>query len=1093
MRVSHRSLAGSTAARSVVYETSPDRFLLLSSFAFDSSVAGIFWTLTTGGALFIAPERIEQDLEALAGLIRRERITHTLLLPTVYRALLASRWAETIARSDGEEVSPGDVTRDDDQGRDRPGVYDPSRTRPREYDSGRDQPGVYDPGRTRPRENDSSGDPLIGHDQGGCVSTIIVAGEACPSDLVRRHFEVLGHVALYNEYGPTEGTVWSAVHRVRASDAEGSVPIGSAVPGYALYVVDRHLRPVPHGASGELLVGGDLLADGYVGDGALTEERFLEDPFRGHGRVYRTGDLVRRRPDGLLEFVGRLDGQVKIRGFRIEPDEIARALLEHPDVREAVVVVTRPGAETRVSSGTRPQGTRSEVARTPAEPPQERPATSTAQPPERLSTSITQPPDRLLTSTRQPEANPATGGLPADTGRVALVAYAAVRSTVDAALLRDFLRSRLPEHMVPSSIVLLETLPRLPNGKIDTASLPDPGHLTRHGEQTHIGPRNEPEALLHQIWAEVLGTSDFGVTDDFYRIGGDSILSIHVISRARDAGFTFTPAEFFQARTIDRLAPYHQTAKAPLDGKAESASDSGIHSGPVPLSPIQHWFFEEHPTDPHHWGQTLDLAWQTSPEETDADPHHRGQTRDLDPQIHPEEEEAGPPEDDPEASSGAVRRRSSSTDPAGPIRSALNALLHRHDALRSRFMRTEDGAWQAEIVPRGLETPLDVLECPESDRREPGGHTDLEEQIDTWVAAAHGGMRLDEPPLMRALLVTREGQPARLVLALHHLVVDAVSWSLLVEELRLLLRPGTPPIGSEGASYTAWLQALESVAQARHLEEEIPFWLAQQGDDLFPSDTTTSDAPREEDIAYRTLKLDSSVADPFLGDANVAYRTRPVDLFVAAFIRAWHLTTGATSITVAMEGHGRDPEPISMDPGRTVGWLTTFYPVRFDVPADGSIRSLIRTTKERIRAVPDGGLGYGLLRYWGRIPGMGNRKLGDIVINYLGRIDHAWDAGKGLRVQGFRVPGARSPRVERGHPLEVNGWIARQRLHIDIGRSTRHMTAEMADRFARNVEDSVRLIVSHCLETEEFTYTPSDFPDVDLNQDDLDALLGTLD
>ncbi|MBC3387177.1 non-ribosomal peptide synthetase, partial [Pseudomonas sp. SWRI179] len=277
--IEHRNLVSSTLARGTVYgPATGKRFLLLSSIAFDSSVAGVFGTLTSGGTLCIADADTARDPDAVARFIGEQGVTSLLCVPSLGRLVLASL---------------------------------------------------------------GSGN---GH---GSLQEMIVAGEACPAQLVQACTALEPAIALYNEYGPTEATVWTTVHRCTAEDL-GTVPIGRAIPNSRLYVLDEQRQPVPLGVPGELYVGGAGVARGYLDRAALNAEHFLSDPFApgDEPRMYRTGDLVRLRADGVVEFLGRNDQQVKIRGFRIEPGEIEALMLTLPGVREAAVIAREdtPGA-----------------------------------------------------------------------------------------------------------------------------------------------------------------------------------------------------------------------------------------------------------------------------------------------------------------------------------------------------------------------------------------------------------------------------------------------------------------------------------------------------------------------------------------------------------------------------------------------------------------------------------------------------------------------------------------------------------------------------------------------------------------------------
>ncbi|HXC70887.1 MAG TPA: amino acid adenylation domain-containing protein, partial [Pyrinomonadaceae bacterium] len=266
--VTHRNLVHSTVARSIFYRQPPGCFLLLSSFAFDSSVAGIFWTLCSGGTLVLPAEGLQRDPQALVRLVQEQSVSHLLSLPSLHALML-----EVAKKS---ELST--------------------------------------------------------------LKVVIVAGEACAPELVERHLEVMPGTGLYNEYGPTEATVWSSVYECQESAKHETVSIGRPIPNARIYILDEDMRVVPIGVAGEIYIGGAGVARGYYRRPDETALRYLPDPFNGEARLYRTGDRARYRSNGEIEFLGRVDNQVKIRGFRIELGEIEAVLREHPAVRESVVV-----------------------------------------------------------------------------------------------------------------------------------------------------------------------------------------------------------------------------------------------------------------------------------------------------------------------------------------------------------------------------------------------------------------------------------------------------------------------------------------------------------------------------------------------------------------------------------------------------------------------------------------------------------------------------------------------------------------------------------------------------------------------------------
>ncbi|MFC9910054.1 amino acid adenylation domain-containing protein [Streptomyces sp. NPDC127197] len=308
--------------------------------------------------------------------------------------------------------------------------------------------------------------------------TLVVGAEACPPDLVERWS--VGR-RMVNAYGPTEATVMATMSR----PLQGRVrpPLGDAVVGTRVYLLDGALRPVPAGAPGELYLAGDGLARGYLRRPTLTAERFVADPFGPPGaRMYRTGDLARRTADGSLEYLGRADQQVKVRGFRIEPGEIEAVLAGDPTVAQAVVIVRED----------------------------------------------------------QP-------------GRRQLVAYAAGVADFrpEPAALRQRVADVLPDHMVPAAVVVLDRLPLTPSGKLDPGALPAPDFSAASESRA---PRTPREEQLCALFAQALGAEQVGIDDSFFDLGGDSIVSIKLVTLARENGLDVAPRDVFTHKTVAALA-----------------------------------------------------------------------------------------------------------------------------------------------------------------------------------------------------------------------------------------------------------------------------------------------------------------------------------------------------------------------------------------------------------------------------------------------------------------------------------------------------------------------------------------------------------
>jgi amino acid adenylation domain-containing protein/thioester reductase-like protein len=270
VQITHQNLVHSTLARILYYDQPVTNFLLTSPFAFDSSVAGIFWTLCQGGTLSLPHENFQTNMLQFIQLITQHRISHLLCVPSLYKLIL-------------DHIKPQQLVN---------------------------------------------------------LQCVTVAGESCPKDLVERHRQLLPQISLFNEYGPTEGTVWSSVYDCHSHAPNSSIPIGRPIANTQIYLLDAHLQLVPIGVPGEVHIGGLGLARGYLNLPELTAEKFIPNPFSNEpkARLYKTGDLARYLADGNLEFLGRIDDQVKIRGFRVELGEIQTLLEQHPDLQETVVL-----------------------------------------------------------------------------------------------------------------------------------------------------------------------------------------------------------------------------------------------------------------------------------------------------------------------------------------------------------------------------------------------------------------------------------------------------------------------------------------------------------------------------------------------------------------------------------------------------------------------------------------------------------------------------------------------------------------------------------------------------------------------------------
>ncbi|ABA25098.1 Amino acid adenylation (plasmid) [Trichormus variabilis ATCC 29413] len=353
-----------------------------------------------------------------------------------------------------------------------------------------------------------------------CLRRVICSGEILPVQL-QEHFFTRLDAELHNLYGPTEAAIDVTFWACNRHSDKNIVPIGRAIANTQIYILDKHLQPVPIGVPGELHIGGVGVARGYLNQPQLTAEKFIVNPFsnNSNNRLYKTGDLARYHTDGSIEYLGRLDDQVKLRGFRIELTEIESVLTQHPDVRKAVVVMRETSAVKR------------QVV---------------LNPPENNSE---------ITDLRNFLKGELTEELLVESTTKQLIAYCVCRHqpAPNITKLRRFLGEKLPDYMIPATFIMLDALPVTANGKLDKKSLPNPGQGRPNLEKSFVPPHTLHEKILAQIWSEVLGIEQVGIHDNFFELGGDSIRSIQVVAKAQERGLSFSVAQVFQHQTIYNL------------------------------------------------------------------------------------------------------------------------------------------------------------------------------------------------------------------------------------------------------------------------------------------------------------------------------------------------------------------------------------------------------------------------------------------------------------------------------------------------------------------------------------------------------------
>jgi amino acid adenylation domain-containing protein/non-ribosomal peptide synthase protein (TIGR01720 family) len=813
------------------------------------------------------------------------------------------------------------------------------------------------------------------------VQQLLIGGEALDPARVREVLAKGAPARLLNVYGPTESTTFAAYHLVRAvADDSTYIPIGTAIANTELYVLGRHLQPVPIGVTGELYIGGAGLARGYLRQPDLTAQRFLPHPFaRTPGaRIYRTGDLARWRADGALELIGRTDQQVKVRGFRIELSEVELALASHPAVAECAV-----RAEEGIGRGKR------------------------------------------------------------------LLAYLVPRSSAlpDAGELRSHLQEKMPEYMLPAAYVWLERLPLTANGKVDRAQLPSMKRLRSAPQSGYVAPRSRAEAQLAAIWADVLRLGQVGVYDDFFALGGDSILAIQIIARAHEARLNLTPRHLFEHPRIAELAEFIADAQFACTDQEEPAVPV---SGPVPLTPVQRWFFAQDLPDPQHFNQAVLLEL--------------------------------PP---------------SAAFPA--LREALVHLFANHDALRMRFKRDDHGWVQLETAPEDALGEAPVLLAMNLCGL---AMANQEEVFATQARKLQEGLDLSRGPLLRAgLFDYGPGRPARLLLVAHHLVVDWVSWRILLDDLAILLeqlaRDEPPTLPAKTTSFQEWTRHMVAYAGSEALQDEATCWcaVADKPQLALPVDFTGG-TNLERAARTITVALDAVRTHALLYLAHSAYHTRAIDLLVTALAQTLGTWIRTPLVTVQMEGHGREALFEDVDLSRTVGWFTALYPLQLQLSANMPPGEAIQGVKKQLRGLRHHGIAYGILRYLSPDTELArcarNQPEPQIAFNYLGQVD---TLGRGLSAAPLDVAigPLRSPRNPRPHLIDVTVYVTGGQCHAAWTYAGDAYRADTIEKVAQTYVVTLWQLIEHCQSPEVGWLAAEDFPEAGLSQADLEALVADLD
>ncbi|MGD1805289.1 condensation domain-containing protein [Dapis sp. BLCC M126] len=621
--------------------------------------------------------------------------------------------------------------------------------------------------------------------------------------------------------------------------------------------------------------------------------------------------------------------------------------------------------------------------------------------------------------------------------RQRLVAYIVPQSStnnLESSVLRDYLKAKLPNYMIPAGIMFLEELPRTANGKIDIKALPELQLATINADSSSL-PQTSTEKTLAEIWSQVLGIDTIGINDNFFELGGDSILSIQITSKAREAGLRLSPNQLFEQPTIAELANVVNIAP-------EAIATQTPVTGAVTLTPIQHWFFEQEMIAPHHWHQAMLLE---IPVEVSA----------------------------------------------SKIQEAIAILWTHHDALRLSYNFDSTG-WQ-QINKNESEPPslvqIDISGLSEAEQTE---------AVAKYATDIHSAMNLADGKLMGVAHFNRgESLSSWLLISLHHLVVDTVSWQILHNDLEKLLLTQVGQLPAKTTSFKTWAEIL--TAQAPQRQSEADFWLKQVESVFIHLPRDFSDTPKLTEATAQTVnvQLDVDETQALLRSVPAIYNTQINDVLLTALAKTLLQWSGvkAGNIRLDLEVHGREQIVPEIDLSRTIGWFTMVYPLKLELSEGDENDAIVKSVKEQIRQIPDRGIGYGILRYLGAEitrRRLTQAKSSEILFNYLGQSDRTTGKERIEMIQDISVGQLRDLRNSRSYLLEINAWVANGQLQLNWIYDKQVHQLDTISTIAKNYISTLKSIILQCIKSDEIGFSPSDFPDVELNQTELDEFLDNI-
>jgi non-ribosomal peptide synthase protein (TIGR01720 family) len=553
-------------------------------------------------------------------------------------------------------------------------------------------------------------------------------------------------------------------------------------------------------------------------------------------------------------------------------------------------------------------------------------------------------------------------------------------------------------------------------------------------------PRNEVERILVEIWQDLLRIDHIGINDNFVELGGDSVVSIQIIARARQAGLRLTPRQMFEYQTIAELSAF-------INLSDEVELEQKLVIGRIPLTPIQSYFFEQCQIDIHHFNQSVVLQ---SKERIDL----------------------------------------------SLLKETVNQLLIHHDGLRLRFIEGEKG-WEQHNDGIDNDVPVSALDLSGLPSHQQTA------AIEAAATQAQSSLSLSKGPTLRIVLFELGGgKPSRVLIVIHHLMIDAISWRILLEDLESgyeqLKRSGKLKLPLKTTSFKRWAERLKLYAQSGELKEELQYWIADDRAGIKPLPVDFAGGRNTEGSArHWSCSLDEDDTRALLYELSDSSRLQINEVVLAALAMAYERWTGHGKLLINIEGHGREELFQDEDVTRTIGWFTAVYPLLLEIRKGATVTDIIRYIKQKVNKVPKSGIGHGLLLHL-----CDNAEIREklrslprpqISFLYLGQFNRKIDGKSRFEITGESFGPAISQRQLRHHLLDLSCYIADGRFQLRLTYSENVHQYRAIERFAEYLIDFLRSIITCLRADNSLDYRSSDFPGASVEEQELDDIISQLD